>query len=292
MNQNLTLGTVQFGLNYGVSNKSGKVTQAEAESILDFAYLNGITELDTAVAYGDSETVLGGLANGRFLISTKLPKLSSDNLSNIRDWTKSQIESSLEKLKVNQIDTLFLHDVSILYSPVASELYEVVENFKTKGHIKKFGLSIYSYHELDKIPVEFKYNRIQCPINVFDLSLKVSGWMEKLREMEVEIQARSIFLQGVLLMEKNSRPTYFSKWKDLFQKWDDFLNKNQISPAFACILFIKSLEEVSNVVFGVETQVQLKEILSLFKETRDLKFSSNFESSDENLIYPYRWQLQ
>ncbi|TGM82638.1 aldo/keto reductase [Leptospira levettii] len=292
MLQQLTLGTVQFGLNYGVSNSVGKVSPKEVESILDFAYDNGITELDTAVAYGDSEIILGKLINGRFKVSTKLPKLDLENHKNVREWTKSQIESSLDRLNVNQIETLFLHDVSILFSPNASEVYETIQDFVSKGVIRKFGLSIYSHHDLEKIPSYVHYNRIQCPINVFDRSLESSGWMDSLHKKGIEIQARSIFLQGILLMKKETRPKYFSKWSGLFEKWDKAIERNQISPTLFCILFIKSLEKVSNVVFGVESKNQLSEIISHFKESRTLQFLDELSSDDEDLIYPFRWQLK
>ncbi|MCW7509304.1 aldo/keto reductase [Leptospira levettii] len=292
MLQQLTLGTVQFGLNYGVSNSVGKVSPKEVESILDFAYENGISELDTAVAYGDSEIILGKLINGRFKVSTKLPKLDLENQKNVREWTISQIESSLDRLNVNQIETLFLHDVSILFSPNASEVYETIQDFVSKGVIRKFGLSIYSHHDLEKIPSYVHYNRIQCPINVFDRSLESRGWIDSLHKKGIEIQARSIFLQGILLMKKEARPKYFSKWSGLFEKWDKAIERNQISPTLFCILFIKSLEKVSNVVFGVESKNQLSEIISHFKENRTLQFLDELSSDDEDLIFPFRWQLK
>lgn len=292
MLQQLTLGTVQFGLNYGVSNSVGKVNPKEVESILDFASENGISELDTAVAYGDSEFILGKLINGRFKVSTKLPKLDLENQKNAREWTKSQIEASLERLNVNQIETLFLHDVSVLFSPKASEIYETIQDFRSKGTIRKFGLSIYNHHDLEKIPSYVEYNRIQCPINVFDRSLESSGWLDSLHLKGIEIQARSIFLQGILLMKKETRPTYFSKWSGLFEKWDKTIEMNQISPTLLCILFIKTLTKVSNVVFGVESKNQLTEIISHFKENRTIEFLDGLSSDDEDLIFPFRWQLK
>lgn len=292
MNQKLTLGTVQFGLNYGISNKNGKVSIEEAESILDDASSNGITELDTAVAYGESEIVLGQLAKGRFSISTKLPKLDQDHGRNIRDWVKQQIESSLERLKIDQINTLFLHDSSILQEPYALDINEVIMDFKSKNLIKNFGLSIYSYHELERIPTEIEYQRIQCPVNVFDQSLIKSRWMSILAEKGIEIQARSIFLQGLLLMTEENRPTYFSKWTEHLKKWDEWLESNQMSPVLACIQFIKSIENVTNVVFGVDTLKHLKEIVSLFQMNSKILFPSDLASDDEELIFPFRWKTK
>lgn len=292
MHQKLTLGTVQFGLNYGVSNKVGKVSAKEVESILDLAFENGISELDTAVAYGDSESILGKLVNDRFKVSTKLPKFDLGDQKNVADWTKSQIESSLERLRVNQIETLFLHDVSVLFSPYALDVYEVIESYRSKGLVRQFGLSIYSHHDLEKIPSFVSYHRVQCPINVFDRSLESSGWMETLSLKGIEIQARSIFLQGILLMKKEFRPEYFSKWSSLFETWDKIIETNLIPPALICILYIKSLKKVSNVVFGVESNEQLTEIISHFGDDRILQFADELTSEDEDLIYPFRWQLK
>lgn len=292
MNQKLTLGTVQFGLEYGISNKNGKVSTEEIETILDFASSHGIAELDTAVAYGESEILLGQKANGRFDISTKLPKLTESLGANIREWAIIQIESSLERLKINQINTLFLHDSSILRESNAFDLYEVIMDFKSKNYIKNFGLSIYSYHELAIIPSDIEYQRIQCPINVFDQSLIQSGWMEKLSKRGVEIQARSIFLQGLLLMNQKNRPSYFSKWNQHLSKWDEWLESNKISPVNACIQFLKTIPDVSNIVFGVDSLIQLKEIISYFQVNYKVAFPGHLASNDEDLIFPFKWQTK
>ncbi|MBW0434104.1 aldo/keto reductase [Leptospira yasudae] len=290
MGQELILGTVQFGLNYGVANKTGQINEEEASKILDIAFSSGIKTLDTAIAYGDSERILGKLNRDRFELITKLPGLPKD-CSSPDLWVKRSIEESLERLRIPKIKALLLHDISVLFGEFGNEVYTRIRHFIDEGKIEKFGVSIYSYRDLDRIPDFVQYDILQAPFSVFDQSLLKSGYTERLRSRGVIVQARSIFLQGLLLMKIHERPKYFDRWKSHFRLWDDWRKTQIYEPLEACIKFVQSVSDISQVVFGVDSSTQLNQILSIFKDQREIIFPSYLSSEDENLIFPSKWNL-
>lgn len=288
---NLVLGTVQFGLDYGVANRNGKVDESEAELILDIAYENGIRKLDTAIAYGISESILGKLNRNRFEIVTKLPPIPKE-CDSPDQWTKDSIEASLRRLNVSKIHGLLLHDSSLLSRDLGEEVYARIRKYMDDGTIEMFGVSIYSFRDLEIFPDSFEYDIVQSPLNIFDQSLIQSGWLEKLHYKGVIVQIRSIFLQGLLLMESSKRPQYFQNWKAHLDQWDRWLQTNSYSPIEACIQYVRSLSLVDEIVFGVESTQHLKEILSLFRSESEISVPNTFVSEDRGLIDPSMWKLK
>ncbi|MBM9577342.1 aldo/keto reductase [Leptospira sp. 201903070] len=287
----LVLGTVQFGLDYGVANQNGKIDESEAERILDAAYENGIRKLDTAIAYGVSENILGKLNRNRFEIVTKLPPIPND-CDSPDQWVRDSIEASLRRLKVSKIKGLLLHDPSVLSRDFGKEVYAIIRKYIDEGKIEAFGLSIYSFQDLETVPNIFKYDIVQSPLNVFDQSLIRSGWLEKLKSKQVLVQVRSIFLQGLLLMDSLKRPQYFQKWKAHLDQWDRWLQTNSYNPLEVCIKYVRSLSNVDEIVFGVESTHHLREILSTFQNEFEISVPNTFVSEDKGLIDPSKWKLK
>ena len=102
MSSRLTIGTVQFGLDYGVANKSGQVSRKDAKSIISLARLSGIDALDTAISYGESETCLGAIGLGGFKVITKLPPIPG-NITDVATWVYDQMEESLYRLNLTSV---------------------------------------------------------------------------------------------------------------------------------------------------------------------------------------------
>ena len=88
----LGLGTVQFGMNYGMSNLRGRTPPAEVDHILRLAADNGVQVLDTAAVYGDSEVVLGKLLapDHDFRIVTKIPGFKTPTISSLPTPSKKR----------------------------------------------------------------------------------------------------------------------------------------------------------------------------------------------------------
>ena len=283
----LALGTVQFGLPYGVANKSGQVSRAEAKLMVRLASENGIDTLDTAMAYGESEKYLGQIGVENFKVVTKLPGMPNGCLD-INNWINKQVSSSLVRLGVGQVYGLLLHKSADLLGPNGRELYRALDSLKEKGLVKKIGISIYSPNELEALKNDFSFDLIQTPFNLIDQRLLHSGWMKKLKDSGVEIHTRSVFLQGLLLMKEIDIPPKFSPWKHLWKKWHDWLTENNVSALQGSLAFPLSFPEIALVVVGADSHQQLKEVINATSNLLNTDLP-NLLSADESLINPANW---
>ena len=287
----IALGTAQFGLPYGISNTQGQVSRIEIDHIWQVARGAGITMLDTAIAYGESESNIGATNSVGFEIVTKLPPLPNTEQSTTR-WVQNQIESSLLKLKRASTYGLLLHKPADLLGNHGDELLTALKLLKQSGIIQKFGVSIYSPTELDslfsQIP-DFRPDIVQSPLNVIDQSIESSGWLARLSELNVEIHIRSVFLQGLLLQQPNERSVAFGKWSSVFAQFDSWTNAQQLSPIAACLGHVLSYPEVSKIVIGVTSANELEQIIAASSGDH-VRAPRSLQSEDVDLIQPMNWK--
>lgn len=282
----IALGTVQFGIDYGIANTSGQVDRAEAESILDYAKNHGIDTIDTAIAYGSSERCLGEIGVDGYQIVTKLPEIP-DDYGNLRLWVERQVRRSLETLGVKSLYALLLHRPRQLLDPDKKDLWHLLLQLKTNGIVGKIGFSIYTPDELDELWDSFKPDLVQAPYNVFDRRLDDSGWLQRMNQENVEVHVRSIFLQGLLLMSEDSRPEKFSKWAAVWSRWESWLSENGTAPVQAAVSFALSDRRISKVVVGVDSLDQFKNIITMASNVG--KFPESFHITDTRLLNPSDW---
>lgn len=285
----IALGTVQFGMPYGIANRYGQMPFDEAEKIIHFAKKNSIQYLDTAIAYGNSESVLGEIGVKDFKITSKIPQLPQDE--NVESWIQREVESSLNRLKVNQLDSLLLHRSVDLLSPRGDEFLQTLNKLKDARIISNFGISIYSIHELDECLSRYDLDTIQTPFNLIDRCVEKSGWRDKLNQRKIKVQARSLFLQGLLLMEPYQRPRKFFRWNRIWNVWDNFIQNSNAKRLDVCLDFIKINTGIDRVVLGVDSLSHLHEILTSYN--RPIKYEMSdlqeMESEDTDLINPSNW---
>ena len=156
----LALGTAQFGLPYGISNKNGQVSQYDASQILIKAKSVGIGVLDTAIAYGDGERILGKCDLNDFKIITKLPDFKEDK-KELGTWFERQLSTSFSRLDVKNIDGLLLHRPEQLFTEHGDYLYALLQEAKADGKINRIGLSLYDPSEIPKCFDKFEFDLIQ-----------------------------------------------------------------------------------------------------------------------------------
>jgi len=287
----LALGTVQFGLNYGVSNTSGQVKLPEVKSILEEAKKSNIDTLDTASTYGNSESILGKIGVDEFNVVTKLPPIPKDT-SDIDLWVNNQVKSSLKKMHIDSVSGLLLHRSADLFETPKRQLFDSLCKLRDNGIVNKIGVSIYNPDELDALEEHgIKIDIIQAPFNILDRRLESSGWLNKLSRTGVELHSRSVFLQGLLLQEKDQRNPYFNKWNYYFKKFDEWVNDTKQTPLDAALNFSYSNAAISKVIVGVQNKFQLTEVITSI--SRDSKFSipDELRIEDSMLINPKNWIL-
>lgn len=292
MHSRIALGTAQFGLAYGVANQLGQIKPGEAGDILRRAQAAGMDTLDTAIAYGDSEKILGSLGVRQWKLVSKLPALPETS-ADTAAWVRSELEGSLTRLGVPKLHGLLLHRSQQLLGPQGAALYAALRDVQQLGLVDKIGVSIYGPEELEALWPKFRFDLIQSPLNVFDRRLASTGWLERMHQAGTEIHVRSVFLQGLLLQPAGQRRAEFSAWQDLWLKWDDWLAAERLSPLRACMMFALSRPEIGRAVIGVDGVGHLDEILAASPASTDLiDFPDFLESSDLRLINPTQWKLQ
>ncbi len=215
----LAIGTVQFGLDYGISNAGGMTSQKETQRILDLAQCSGIDMLDTAPVYGDSEQILGIIGVGDWNVVSKVPPLPEEG-ANGKEWVLRHVRQSLGRLGIDRLDGLLLHRASDLLGAQGGNIAAGMQEAKSEGLVGKVGYSIYSPHSLVELTGIMPPDLIQAPFNVLDQRLASSGWLDRLTESGVEVHVRSVFMQGLLLMARDKRPPAFDKWSELWQRCD------------------------------------------------------------------------
>ncbi len=288
MIERIALGTVQFGLSYGVANRDGQMSRTQAGEVIQYARRAGLNTLDTAAAYGDSEARLGEIGVRDWRVVTKLPPMTAD-VTDGRSWVLDSLHQSLARLgALSRIDGLLLHRSTDLLGGHGAAVRTALIEAKNAGLVAKVGVSIYDPRELDALWPEFQPELVQAPFNVLDRRLALSGWLRRLHELGVEIHTRSTFLQGLLLMPEGDRPAKFSRWRDLLSAWTRWTVAEGITPLQACIAHTLAHPEIARVVVGVDNIAQLKEILSAARRG-PARAPCSLASEDSDLIDPSRW---
>ncbi len=281
MKKKIIIGTANFGFPYGISKSKIKVKKKEIFKILNFAKSQGINTLDTAINYGQSEKILGEYGLKKWRVITKLPTLkNNDNIEKL-------IKKSLNKLKINQIDTLLFHDTKQIIGKNGRKIFNNILKIKKKGLIKKIGFSVYTPNQVKKIAKNFNFQVLQCPYNIIDRRMDNSGIFKTLKKKKVEIHVRSIFLKGLLLLKKNKIPKRFYKWKNLFKNYHDFATENKITAQEICINFALSNNSINKLVIGLNNKNQLKELISIKKIK--INYPTKIQTTDTKLINPSNW---
>lgn len=291
MTSRLALGSAQFGSKYGVANRTGEITSAELSAILETAKAAGISVCDTAALYGNAESRLGDAGLDGWKVVTKLPPLP-ESVTDVEGWVLSALGESLTRLRQPSVWGLLLHRAADLRGPRAAELYAALATVRARGLVTRIGLSIYSPGELDDLWPAFTFDLVQAPLNVFDQRLISSGWLERLTREGAEVHARSVFLQGVLLMPAAGRPSYFDRWTPLLDSWFTWLAQHHVSATKACLDFVLAHRSVSQVVIGVDSDAQLRELMAAADAPVASQPPSRFATHDADLLEPFRWKLQ
>ena len=285
----LALGTAQFGMRYGISTVSGKVSQEGGNAILKYAASAGVDTIDTAMAYGDSEQALGNLGVEGFNVVTKLPEIP-EHIADVEGWVIRAVKDSIFRLGVASLYGLLLHRPGQLSEPKGVKILSALRLLKELGIVENLGVSVSAPSEFDALFDIYDFDVVQCPFNLVDRRLSNSGWLKKLNTAGVEIHTRSSFLQGLLLMPRHSIPIKFKAWNILWDDWDRWLCANKASPLDACISYVLSFPEITRVIVGVETQSQLAEIIGAASGT-SINSYPDISSDDTELINPANWNI-
>ncbi len=286
----LGLGTVQFGLDYGVSNEKGQTPEYVVEKILIRAAEAGIQIIDTAHAYGNSEQILGSLIREEagFNIVSKTPRLAEDEPPG---YIIKACKQSLHNLNCSHLYGLLVHNYEDIAGANSLRFYDELREIKYEGLAEKVGVSLYGAGQIDNMLQNFIPDIVQLPMNILDQRLITSGHLKKLKDKGVEVHVRSAFLQGALLMGAESLPPFLIGLQPNVKKFEEFCVKNKLSKLGVCLAFLMQMDEVDNVICGVNTLQQFNELLDCVENLPKILPNelTGFAVDDEALVNPALW---
>jgi aryl-alcohol dehydrogenase-like predicted oxidoreductase len=288
----LGLGTAQFGLDYGVSNKAGQTPAVEVLAILQFALENGITLVDTAAMYGSSEQRLGEcLGNSDFRIVTKTPHFRKSNItSDDAGRLETTFRDSLRKLRRASVYGLLLHNCDDALTPGGERLFDRMADIQHRGLVEKFGVSAYTPEQVERVLDRFPITIVQVPYNVFDQRFERSGTLARLKSYSVEVHTRSAFLQGALLMDSGDLPAALNRHRAVFEQFHSVVREQGVSELQLALSFVLAQKLIDRVIVGACTAAQLSEIVAAaIYQPRERDRLQQLGSDDESLIDPSKW---
>ncbi|MFG3431276.1 MULTISPECIES: aldo/keto reductase [Lysinibacillus] len=289
----IVLGTAQFGMKYGVTNKVGQTPKDEITKILSYIKSKGFNQIDTAPAYGDAESILGECdLNGLEIISKTLQCPNEIITEKDIEDIQESVDISLENLGKEKLHGILIHNIADCYKTGANKIFEVLYKLKGENKVEKIGVSVYELQDIEMLLENNYYvDIIQLPLNILDQRIYKSGILKRLKEKNIEIYVRSIFLQGILLADENSieNPEITKRVQPYFRE----LEKNNLTKLEGAIYFISRIPEIDHLVLGVNNLKQLIEIYQVFNKVEKLPCNlmdfSEFAVNEEQLIDPRRW---
>lgn len=288
----LGLGTVQWGLPYGIANRQGITAPEAVTKLLNAARSHGIEVLDTASLYGKSETVLGKNELDGFKVITKTPSLTSQRITKAEiDQISEAFYRSLSLMNVKKVHGLLIHHSDNLLLPEGEKILAKMADLKKEGLIKKIGVSVYDSSQVDSVLKIFNPDLVQLPLNVFDQRMLESGHLQLLKSQGAEIHVRSVLLQGLLLMPLNDVPSFFQPIYPSLVRWREAAREQGFTAHQAAIAFVKNLPCVDTVLVGLDSLSQFNTCIDSF--SIDRKFdASGLACNDPVFVNPSMWNIK
>jgi aryl-alcohol dehydrogenase-like predicted oxidoreductase len=286
MKQKLILGTVQFGLNYGINNLTGKPNSQSVTEILDTAYAKGITSLDTADVYGDAIDQIGAYHQThahRFKILSKFKGAKPGDLEQLA-------RHSLDKLQIPTFEVYAYHSMAdYLAHPF---LKNELESLKAKGLIRKIGISVYTNEELLQVTMDPVIDVIQLPFNLLDNMNQRGKYIALAKQQGKEIHTRSAFLQGLFFMQESKLPEKLQPLKSYLQTIQTICKEESTTMQTAALSYAICNSQIDSVLIGVDTKDQLINNLAAIKcnDRFSARIDEQIHVSETTLLNPSNWK--
>lgn len=287
----LGLGTVEFAAKSG--KHSFQVPTEEVRRILLEAQTSGIALLDTSSEAGNSEAVIGAcMQPGQsFRIVTKTPSASADGLTlPSADQLEQSLDMTLELLGQSSVYAYMINIRDGLLNQSGERLFRRMESLKRQEKTEKVGVSLSSAEEIDWALARFKPDIVQLPLNVLDQRLWASGHLAQLKKSGVEIHARDVFLQGVLLDPLHLHPWFWPLRKQM-EQYHDFLIYEGLTPLEGALNFVTAIPEVDYALVGVHSVGQLSETVRALTTGLAPDDFAPFACRDARFLEPHQWNL-
>ena len=286
-NSKLIIGTAQMGMDYGVSNKTGKITNAECFQILNYAQRHGINSLDTAEAYGDAHNIIGKYhqknPQKKFKINTKFSSNSGIDV-------EKKVSSYLNQLNVDFIDVMMFHSLESFEHNYHK--FNVLKDIKFGGLINKLGVSVYNNEEVDILLDDDDIDVIQMPFNLLDNNNLRLKTILKAKKKGKIIHTRSAFLQGMFFLNDYSKNFNCYGLKKYLTQINLISQTSQIPVLNLALGYCLQNNKIDGVIMGVDSLRQLKSNLNVITEPLNKKIISKIDQinvDEKELLNPTNW---
>jgi len=290
----LGLGTAQWGVpRYGVAG-SGRPTAETVAEMLRLGRTHGIDLLDTAHAYGDAEAVIGGVQScvgDELRIVTKTMAVRAPRIS-IEAVTAvvAAFAGSLTRLRRQRVYGLLVHHSNDLLAQGGDRLWAAMEDLRSEGKVAKIGVSVYDPEQLEAIVQRYAPTLVQLPLSVYDRRFERTVLLAALKRADIEVHARSAFLQGLLLLGADELPLYFAPIRAHHASFHAHVRALGVSPLAACLGFCLAQASVDRVIVGCEALEQLAEIIAAAEAAGSPDLPLDVDSLDDaQFLDPSRW---
>ena len=244
----IMLGTVQFGLAYGIANIHGKPSFETVCDIVETACDGGVRALDTAAAYGDSEAVLGralarlGLRDKLEVVS-KIPPIEAETDAQAAAFIERTLAASLRNLGLERLSACLLHREDDL------RFLPLLEAMVGKGLIGEAGVSLDTARFIRE---GVTARCVQLPCNILDR--RFDRFWPLARARGTRVFTRSVYLQGLLLMPEDKIRPSLAAVVSVRRKLADIARDAGLTLAELCMRFALSNPDISSVLVGVDTR--------------------------------------
>jgi len=296
----LVLGTVQLGLDYGVANRTGRPAISQAIGIVEAAWDEGIRCFDTAQAYGESEKILG-IAFKELKIdgaAKVVSKLSPGLHGQKNEIISKSVQSSLENLGVPRFEGLLVHNpagAESWHSGLGASLAEI----QRSGLTTRIGASVYSVEEGKQCLDMSGISLLQLPFNVFDQDAYQKDFFFTAQKGGCLLHVRSVFLQGLLLMEPEEFPSFLKNAVPWATQFADLCQKVGLSKRKVALAYAYWRAKPFPLVVGAETPAQIlgncrdmKEVLAFSEEELEqlaCQVDNALWVRDKGIVNPSLW---
>lgn len=291
----LMLGTVQFGLNYGIANNSGQTTYENARDIIAYAFDSGVNCLDTAASYGNSEEVVGkalfelGIQD-KMTVITKVPHIKTSQICSTKVYSfyENALMDSLRKLHLDVIQICLIHtEKDYMY-------LEELMKLKHTGLINHVGISVDTPAGAQNAFSADLAEAIQIPFNVLDRRFIDADILTMADKKNIALFTRSVYLQGLLLMPEQKILPVLQEIIPARRKLERLACQAGIDMVELCMRYLLSQPEITSILVGVDSLKQMKQNIKCFSkgalpEDLVMEIRDSIPNFSENIIRPCFW---
>lgn len=291
MTMKLGLGSAQLGMPYGIAGNRIAGNKILITEVLQLAATHHMTLIDTAPAYGNSQVLLRDClpkqTTFQFISKMTLPEAGERfSVASLEE----QLQTIFLQLGTSTLYALLIHNPQTLLTAEGKKAWDFLTQIKTQKNIQKLGVSVYTAAEIDACLAEWAIDIVQLPFNILDQRLLISGHLELLHDKNIEVHARSIFLQGLLLMDIDHIPAHLSCLKPFVSAVDHAAQAHHMSRLNFVLQFALQQSTLNKLIIGVNSKEELSAIINAATGAAyGLNNTNILACSNNNLIDPRLW---